>query len=442
MTTNRRAWLPTILLIGATLACASTQPRLEDVPPGDPLPIDGVWRETTAKARFQIGEGRIWALDAFKSGGLWTVHPGQVEIMNLKRTGPRTYAGWHPGYKVPYYISLMEDGRMAILLRVAVGDYTSTLEKISIADEAAYAAELRLPRPAAPHQDPTVMSGQLANAAQNRTNQASNASQNSGGSAGAMAMAPASVAPTQSFAVPAGTDFGRYHALLIGNDGYRNLPKLRSAGADVAAIGAVLRDRYGFATTTLENASRDDVLLALERYRRELTPRDNLLIYYAGHGWLDEDADEGYWLPVDATEDSSINWIPNATLTSSFKAIRAKHVLVVADSCYSGKLTRGIKVRATQPPDYIARMAEKRARMVISSGGLEPVLDGGRGKHSVFAGAFLDALRENDGVIDTTSLFSKIRRDVMLHAEQTPELADIRKSGHEGGDFLFVPRPK
>ena len=52
--------------------------------------------------------------------------------------------------------------------------------------------------------------------------------------------------------------------------------------------------------------------------------------------------------------------------------------------------------------------------------------------------AILDALNENQGVIDTTSLFSKIRRDVMLHADQTPELADIRKSGHEGGDFLFV----
>ena len=115
-------------------------------------------------------------------------------------------------------------------------------------------------------------------------------------------------------------------------------------------------------------------------------------------------------------------------------------MLVVADSCYSGKLTRGIAVRANRPPDYIQRMAEKRARMVISSGGLEPVLDGGRGNNSVFAGAFLDALQSNQEVLDTTSLFSTIRRDVMLHADQTPELADIRKSGHEGGDFLFVPR--
>jgi uncharacterized caspase-like protein len=208
----------------------------------------------------------------------------------------------------------------------------------------------------------------------------------------------------------------------------------------VNEVARLLREQYGFQTTLLEDASRDDVLVALERYRRELTASDNLLVYYAGHGWLDEEADEGYWLPVDASADSQVNWIPNATLTSSFKAIRAKHVLVVADSCYSGKLTRGIAVRGNRAPDYIARMAEKRARMVISSGGLEPVLDGGRGDHSVFAGAFLEALRTNRGVLDTTSLFSQIRREVMLGADQTPELADIRKSGHEGGDFLFVPR--
>jgi len=29
---------------------------------------------------------------------------------------------------------------------------------------------------------------------------------------------------------------------------------------------------------------------------------------------------------------------------------------------------------------------------------------------------------------------------VMLKADQTPAYADVRKAGHEGGDFLFVRR--
>jgi hypothetical protein len=114
-------------------------------------------------------------------------------------------------------------------------------------------------------------------------------------------------------------------------------------------------------------------------------------------------------------------------------------VLVVADSCYSGKLARGLNITRLTP-DYLSRMAAKRARLVLSSGGLEPVADSGGGGHSVFAKAFLDALGANNGVLDGTSLFSKIRRPVMVNSDQTPEYADVRKAGHEGGDFLFVRR--
>jgi hypothetical protein len=423
----------------ALTGCRSTTPMVDEVPPGEPAAIDGLWLDTAVNVKFHIGAGRIWAAETYTSG-VWRNDEGQIQVVNLRRTGPRKYEGWHPGYQGPYYLYVQNDGSVAILLRTKVfGDYQAILQRLSTDDAQAFAAEQQLADPGLPWQDPAVMRGANTAAAPAQpippTPPATIAPATSG-AAGGSAPAPPGAG------VPSGVDFGRYHALLIGNNGYQHLPKLRSAESDVEAIATLLRDRYGFETRILGNAQRDDVLLALERYRRELTNRDNLLIYYAGHGWLDEEADEGYWLPVDATSESTINWIPNATLTSALKAIRAKHVLVVADSCYSGKLTRGIAVRGNRTPDYISRMAEKRARMVISSGGLEPVLDGGRGKHSVFAGAFLDALQQNDGVVDTTTLFSRIRRDVMLHADQTPELADIRKSGHEGGDFLFVPRER
>jgi len=75
----------------------------------------------------------------------------------------------------------------------------------------------------------------------------------------------------------------------------------------------------------------------------------------------------------------------------------------------------------------------------MASGGLEPVADeGGKGRHSVFATALMEALNSNQGVLDATRLFSQIRRPVMLNTDQTPEYSDIRKAGHDGGDFLFV----
>jgi len=237
-------------------------------------------------------------------------------------------------------------------------------------------------------------------------------------------------------------ELGRYHALIIGNDKYRHLPMLRTAVRDARAVGKLLKTSYGFSVKLLLNATRGQILRALSAYRRTLTPRDNLLIYYAGHGWLDKDADAGYWLPVDADKKDPVNWVANSAITGALKAMQARHVLVVADSCFSGKLVRGVGIQH-RTPDYLKRIAAKRARLVMASGGLEPVADGGgRGGHSIFASAFLAALRNNRGMLEGTALFNKIRRPVVVNSDQTPEYADIRKAGHDGGDFIFARKRK
>ena len=237
------------------------------------------------------------------------------------------------------------------------------------------------------------------------------------------------------------SSFGTYHALVIGNNDYKYLPALKTAESDSLMISKLLRERYLFDVNVLTNANRADIIEALTQYRRTLTQDDNLLIYYAGHGWLDEDADEGYWLPVDAEGDNPTNWISNSTITSTLKAINAKHVLIVADSCYSGKLTRGIKITIREQ-NYLQKIAEKQSRTVLSSGGLEPVMDsGGKSNHSVFASALIECLSENtEKAVDMSQIFPEIRKNVMLDADQTPEYADIRKAGHDGGDFIFTQR--
>jgi ankyrin repeat protein len=239
-------------------------------------------------------------------------------------------------------------------------------------------------------------------------------------------------------AIPSNVDFGRYFSLVIGINNYQSLPKLKTAINDANAVADLLKNGYSFSIDLLTDATRSDILLALSKLRKKLTRRDNLLIYYAGHGWLDVEADEGYWLPLDAEPNNDINWVSNSSITAKLKAIEAKHVLIVSDSCYSGKLGRGVHIKK-RTPSYFTRISQKKVRSVISSGGLEPVADsGGEGNHSVFATAFINALKENQGIIDGTQLFLNIRRPIMLNSDQTPEYSDIRKAGHEGGDFLFV----
>jgi len=240
-----------------------------------------------------------------------------------------------------------------------------------------------------------------------------------------------------------GIDFGRYHALVIGNDDYRHLPRLRTAVADAEAVAAALQDDYGFEVELLLNASHYDITAAVSRLRRALTPADNLLVYYAGHGVVDREIETGFWLPVDAEPHIDSYWIANDYVSRNLRAMTAKHVLVVADSCYSGTLVRAGPQAISSGAErdvWLTRMAEKRSRTALTSGGLEPVMDSGGGDHSVFAKAFLAALSENDGVLDGQTLFAALRRPVVVNSDQTPQYSDIRRAGHDGGDFLFVRR--
>lgn len=90
--------------------------------------------------------------------------------------------------------------------------------------------------------------------------------------------------------------------------------------------------------------------------------------------------------------------------------------------------------------NYYALMAQKRARTVLSSGGVEPVTDSdGKGGHSVFAAALIDILSSNEEIINGRQLFDLLRRPILLNADQIPEYSDLDRAGHDGGDFLFVP---
>ena len=98
---------------------------------------------------------------------------------------------------------------------------------------------------------------------------------------------------------------GKYYALVIGNQKYPKLPRLNTPEADATEIARLLRDRYGFTVSTLLNATRWDIMEELNKMRALLTEKDNLLIYYAGHGQLDQKNQLANWLPIDADPNSN-----------------------------------------------------------------------------------------------------------------------------------------
>lgn len=249
----------------------------------------------------------------------------------------------------------------------------------------------------------------------------------------------APTAAVESPAIPA----GRYRAIVFGNQNYRAFDDLESPVADANAISEVLRDQYGFDVTTVIDATRYETFEVLADLRRTSSDYDNVLIYYAGHGYLDTVTKRGYWLPVDAETDNAANWISTSDITNLVAGLESTHALVIADSCFSGALTRAATVDTLESRNaLLQRLSTRRSRMILTSGGLEPVLDGGNpySKHSVFADALLGALNGNDAVIEAGRLFVQVRDEVAFASEQTPQYAPLRSAGHAGGDFIFVPR--
>lgn len=253
---------------------------------------------------------------------------------------------------------------------------------------------------------------------------------------------------------------GRFRALLIGNERYAHMASLGSPVREVEAIAEVLRRRYGFETTVLRNGTRDAILRAVDDLRQQLLPDDNLLVYYSGHGHATQTG-EAYWLPVDAEGPQSTDvyrtrlWIASSTLREALATTPNRHTLVVSDSCYSGNFLRlrgvpAVKAGAAASDEYLVATAtlheRHRSRSVITSGANAPVIDmADAGGLSIFARAFVDFLQTNRQVVSSNELHVAIKPRVVVAAsrlrfEQEPQWGQLPFSGHEAGDFYFVPR--
>ena len=251
-------------------------------------------------------------------------------------------------------------------------------------------------------------------------------------------------------------DFGDYHALVIGNNAYdydKGWEPLDTAVNDAKAVAKVLREKYGFNVRLELNADRDTLLTALEETRKSLTSKDNLLVYYAGHGLVDPENDQGYWVPVDGSVDSAVRWVSNASITDQIRAMTARNVMVIADSCYSGSLMRSgiVTLRSGLTAEKKALRlkddVKQLTRVALSSGGLQPVIDSlDSSNHSVFANALLSVLENNVELLDADSLATQVAHSVAVatkdNVRQVPRYAPLAAGGHEGGEFYFTPLAK
>jgi len=249
------------------------------------------------------------------------------------------------------------------------------------------------------------------------------------------------------------TNWGNYHALIIGINSYQEWRTLQTAVKDAEALKDMLVNRYGFAEENVtiitdQQASRRNIIKDLRRLALSLGKMDNLLIYYGGHGQLDDLTGGGYWIPVDGKLKDPSTWISHSIIKRILCSERfeAKNVILVVDSCYSGSLLRGgpsqLSLTDKRYEKKLMKLASRRSRQVITSGGIEPVVDGGKDGHSLFAYYLLKALKNNSRyVLDLENLFhTSVWKPVTEIGGQRPNVGRFKTPMDDEGQFVLVNR--
>jgi hypothetical protein len=233
---------------------------------------------------------------------------------------------------------------------------------------------------------------------------------------------------------------GKYYALVIGIDKYEDpkIPSLDKPVRDAERFYNVITTRYLFNTENvkiLRNAKMADIVNALDEFAKKVRPEDNFLIFYAGHGIYDANADIGFWLPSDARRDSKLAWFRNSTLRDYLKEIKSKHTLLVSDACFGGSI---FKTRAgVADAVAINKLYNLPSRKAMTSGTYqEEVPD-----ESAFIRYMLDRLLNNtDKFLSSEQLFSNFKMAVINNSNIVPQFGVIQDTGDEGGDFIFILR--
>lgn len=235
---------------------------------------------------------------------------------------------------------------------------------------------------------------------------------------------------------------GKDFALLFAVENYDYWDKLRKPIFDAVSIQQDLEQLYGFQTELIQNPTRAGIFKAIRAYAEmDYTDADQLLIFFAGHGYFDDTFGVGYLVakdtqkPEDDTE--MLSYVSHSVIHDIVDRINCKHIFLVLDTCYSGTFDRLIAMRG-QPEAVpkplstgdIQRKLEYTTRRYLTSGGKEQVPD-----DSEFVRAFLEALRSKGG-LDNILTVDEISSYMERLVNPKPRASGFG-SDEPGSDFLF-----
>ena len=232
--------------------------------------------------------------------------------------------------------------------------------------------------------------------------------------------------------------YSNSYAMVVGINSYsQGWGKLSAGMSDAKKMAQTLRSR-GFTVVELFDAQATgaNIVATLRKVARKTSPNDRFVFYYSGHGYTETSAwdssQTGYLVPANSKSGDLTGYISmNQVRDEIISHCKARHVLLIVDSCFSGTLlTRGSMTDGAVS-DYLS----KRGIYGITAGMQDqPALDG------LFTNVLLEGLGgnadyDNNGYVTFKELGLYSEQNVKArNSAQTPDYGVM----YGAGQFVFA----
>jgi hypothetical protein len=235
---------------------------------------------------------------------------------------------------------------------------------------------------------------------------------------------------------------GRYRALLIGNSTYpadeHNLQMLKGPVKDIAVLNRALVDPQTglFAdvdVTLLPEASSTRALRALGTFFTTADRDDVLLVYFSGHGKLDQLGRLHLCMQDTETTDLLSTAVSSVRINEFADASRARNVVIILDCCYAGAFRGGDFGDAVAGPGRYV-MTSCRGTQLAN----DATVDNGT---SFFTQHLVEGLgsaadQDGDGYVGFSDLYAYVDRCLREDGKQIPQ-----RRVNADGDVRLAKRP-
>ena len=199
------------------------------------------------------------------------------------------------------------------------------------------------------------------------------------------------------------------YALLFATNSYDQWGDLNNPVNDAKDLQRILEDQYGFEVELVIDASQREIMRKIKEYKdKDFNSEDQLLIYFAGHGYYDEDDEDAYLVCKNSVlnDEEKLDGYPSYLHYSYFNSNigqmkSCRNVFMIMDVCFGGTFFdntdlpasyRGVK--DDEIDKVIRNKREIQTRVYLTSGGKEYVPDGTPGANSPFSSKLILALED------------------------------------------------